>query len=119
WGWKRMMALEGVAAKCSHHRRLRRLTCSRTSRPLPKKDTMEFLVRIDVKWPADGDPERKARLMAEEAARSAELAASGVLRRLWRIPGRWANYGLWEARDATALHAALASLHFFPWLEID
>ena len=80
---------------------------------------MEFLVRIDVKWPADGDPERKARIVAEEAARSAELAAAGVLRRLWRIPGRWANYGLWEARDATELHAALSSLPFFPWLEID
>lgn len=80
---------------------------------------MEFLVRIDVKWPPDGDAETKARLAEEEAARAAELAASGVLRRLWRIPGRWANYGLWEAKDATELHAALASLPFYPWLEID
>jgi len=80
---------------------------------------MEFLVRIDVKWPADGDVQKKARLIEEEAARAAELATSGVLRRLWRVPGRWANYGLWEAKDATELHAALASLPFYPWLEID
>jgi muconolactone D-isomerase len=80
---------------------------------------MEFLVRIDVKWPADGDAREKARLVEEEAARAAELAASGVLRRLWRVPGRWANYGLWEAKDATELHAALASLPFYPWLDID
>ncbi|CAN5258936.1 hypothetical protein BH10PSE7_BH10PSE7_38470 [soil metagenome] len=80
---------------------------------------MEFLVKIEVKWPPDGDPERKAELAAQEAARSRELAAAGILKRLWRIPGRWANYGLWEAPDATALHTALASLPFFPWLDID
>jgi muconolactone D-isomerase len=80
---------------------------------------MEFLVRIDVKWPADGDAQKKARLVEEETKRSTELAASGVLRRLWRIPGRWANYGIWEAKDATELHAALSSLPFYPWLEID
>jgi muconolactone D-isomerase len=80
---------------------------------------MEFLVRIDVHWPADGDAQRKARLIEEEAARAAELAAAGMLRRLWRIPGRWANYGIWQAKDATELHAALASLPFYPWLEID
>jgi muconolactone D-isomerase len=80
---------------------------------------MEFLVRVDVHWPADGDPQRKARLIEEEAKRATELAASGVLRRLWRVPGRWANYGIWEARDATELHVALASLPFYPWLEID
>jgi muconolactone D-isomerase len=80
---------------------------------------MEFLVRIEVEWPPDGDVKQKARLIEEESARAAELARSGVLRRLWRIPGRWANYGLWEAEDATELHAALASLPFFPWLDID
>jgi muconolactone D-isomerase len=80
---------------------------------------VEFLVRIDVKWPADGDPEMKARLVEAETARAAELAASGLLQRLWRVPGRWANYGIWEAGNATELHAALASLPFFPWLEID
>jgi muconolactone D-isomerase len=80
---------------------------------------MEFLVRIDVKWPADGDVQQKARLIEEETVRAAELAAAGVLRRLWRIPGRWANYGLWEANGATELHAALASLPFYPWLDID
>lgn len=80
---------------------------------------MEFLVRIDVRWPVDGDEQMKARLIEAETARAAELAAAGTLRRLWRIPGRWANYGLWQANDATELHAALASLPFYPWLEID
>jgi muconolactone D-isomerase len=30
--------------------------------------------------------------------------------RLWRIPGRTANWGLWRANDATELHDALISL---------
>lgn len=77
---------------------------------------MEFLVEIEVKWPPDGDPAQRAELIAAEGRRAAELAAAGTVRRLWRIPGRWANVGLWEAPDATALHDAIASLPFYPWL---
>jgi muconolactone D-isomerase len=80
---------------------------------------MEFLVRITVEWPPDGDPGEKQGLLAAESERARELAAAGTLRRLWRIPGRWANVGLWETEDATALHEALASLPLFPWLDID
>ena len=79
---------------------------------------MEFLVEIEVHWPADGDPDEKARLIAAEGKRGAELAAEGVIKRLWRIPGQWANVGLWVARDATELHDAIASLPFYPWLDV-
>ncbi|MEJ7754757.1 MAG: muconolactone Delta-isomerase family protein, partial [Candidatus Limnocylindrales bacterium] len=64
---------------------------------------VEFLVNIEVEWPADGDPQELARLTAAERARGAELAAAGTIRRMWRVPGRRANWGLWEAEDATAL----------------
>ncbi|MBA2578901.1 MAG: muconolactone Delta-isomerase family protein [Euzebyaceae bacterium] len=80
---------------------------------------MEFLVHIEVRWPADGDEARKAELVALEAERARELRDAGTLRRLWRVPGRWANVGVWEAADATELHAAVSSLPFFPWLEVD
>jgi muconolactone D-isomerase len=79
---------------------------------------MEFLVEIEVRWPADGDPARRAELATAEAERARELVACGRIRRLWRRPGRWANVGLWEARDATELHEALSSLPFYPWLDI-
>lgn len=75
---------------------------------------MEFLVHIEVSWPADGDPDELARLTAAERTRAGELVAEGRIRRLWRIPGRRANWGLWEAPDATALHEDLASLPLFP-----
>jgi len=80
---------------------------------------MEFLVHIEIRWPVDGDPAEHARLVAAETVRATELAQAGTLRRLWRIPGRRANYGIWEAPDATALDAALASLPMFPWLDIE
>jgi len=80
---------------------------------------MQFLLHIEVTWPPDGDPEEKERRIAAEGARSRELAADGTIRRLWRIPGKWANWGIWEAPDATALHAAVTSLPMWPYLEVE
>jgi muconolactone D-isomerase len=79
---------------------------------------VEFLVEIEVRWPPEGDPDRRAALIRAEAERAKELGAEGTILRLWRIPGRWANVGLWKAPDATALHDALSSLPFYPWLDI-
>jgi muconolactone D-isomerase len=81
--------------------------------------SVEFLVRIEVLWPPDGDPAEKARLVAAEGARASGLIAEGRIRRLWRIPGRWANHGLWHAADATELHAALISLPLYAWCDIE
>ncbi len=78
----------------------------------------EYLVHIQVNWPPDGDEALKSRLIAAERARAVELIADGVLRRLWRVPGRWANWGVWRAADADELHQAIASLPFFPWLDV-
>lgn len=79
---------------------------------------MEFLVQIDVDWPPDGDDEELARLTSAERTRAQELAAAGIIRRLWRIPGRRANWGLWEVSDPTSLHDAIHSLPMFPWLRV-
>ena len=80
---------------------------------------MEFLVHIDIEYPADGDPARLAELIAAERVRAVELREAGTCRRLWRVPGRRANWGIWEAPDATALHAALTTLPLYPWLSIE
>jgi muconolactone D-isomerase len=80
---------------------------------------VEFLVNIEVGWPADGDPDELARLVAAERVRGRELGEEGSIRRMWRVPGRRANWGIWEAEDATALHAAISSLPFFPYLDVE
>ena len=79
---------------------------------------MEFLVRIDIDLPADVTEARRSELLEAEADRGRELIASGALRRIWRVPGRWANVSLYEASDATELHALLTSLPLWPWMDI-
>jgi muconolactone D-isomerase len=76
------------------------------------------MVSIDVRTPVDLDPGRLAELQAAESARARELVEEGTLKRIWRIPGRRSNISLYEAPDATALHAALSSLPLFPYMEI-
>lgn len=79
---------------------------------------MEFLVHTDNRMPPDADPELVGRLRAHERARAQELREAGVLKRLWRVPGRWATVALYEAADATALHEALASLPMWTWTDV-
>jgi muconolactone D-isomerase len=79
---------------------------------------MEFLVNVVVNWPPDGDPNQRDQLFEAELERGQELAREGTMKRLWRVPGQWANWGLWEAEDATGLHEALSSLPLWPWMSV-
>jgi muconolactone D-isomerase len=78
---------------------------------------MEFLVHMVVNR-IDAGEEREKQLRQEEAARGRELARQGILVRLWRVPGRRENWGIWRADDADQLHNALVSLPLFPYLTI-
>ena len=78
----------------------------------------EFLVRIQVRLPMDMDPAERAKALDAEYARGQELRAAGVLRRIWRLPGRLANVSLYEVPDATVLHETLTSLPLWPWMEL-
>ena len=80
---------------------------------------MEFLVRIEINWPPDAPEEDRERIFAEELEAGQRLARAGQLRRLWRIPGRWANWSLYQVADATELHAALVTLPLYPWMDIE
>ena len=70
-------------------------------------------------FPADGDKNLLAKLAEAESARAAELAADGVIKKIWRRTGQKSNVGIWAAVDATQLHSAISSLPFFPWLEVE
>jgi muconolactone D-isomerase len=80
---------------------------------------MEFLVNMNVTLPSGMPSDRRQELYAAEAVQAASLAAAGRLVRLWRIPGRTANWGLWLAADATELHDALTSLPLWPYMHIE
>ena len=68
--------------------------------------------------PPNTDPTVVRELRAKERERAEELRAAGTLKRLWRVPGRWATVALYEAPDATALHEALASLPMWPHTDV-
>lgn len=62
--------------------------------------------------------EAVAEMRRREAARSAELARDGILRRLWRPPlgpGEWRSWGVFSAPDADALERVLASMPLRAW----
>jgi muconolactone D-isomerase len=80
---------------------------------------MEFLVEIQVTLPPQLGADERAQLMESEMRRGRELKAAGTIVRMWRVPGRTANVGIWSAPDATALHDAISSLPMFPHLHAD
>jgi len=79
---------------------------------------MEFLVRIEVRLPPEMPQAEREALLAAEAVRGRELIAEGRLMRIWRVPGRLANVSLYDAEDATAVHAAISSLPLWPWMDV-
>ncbi|HTW98723.1 MAG TPA: muconolactone Delta-isomerase family protein [Acidimicrobiales bacterium] len=79
---------------------------------------VEFLVAIEVELPPGMDEGARQRLLAAERRRGGELAAAGVIRAIWRVPGRLANRAIWSAPDATALHEAITSLPLSRYFDV-
>jgi muconolactone delta-isomerase len=79
---------------------------------------VEFLVGIEIALPPELSEDDRARLEQRERERGLELLSDGAIVRIWRVPGRTANIGVWSADDATELHRLLASLPLFPWMDI-
>lgn len=80
---------------------------------------MEFLVRAEIRLPMEMTRDEQEALYDAEALQAAHLAEEGRLIRVWRVPGRRANWGLWRADDATMLHEALSSLPLWRYMDIE
>lgn len=78
----------------------------------------EFLVNIRFTGTERMTPEEHEALVVKERAHAAELVKQGHLVRMWRVPGRRENWGLWRAKDATHLHAIISALPFWPFMEV-
>ena len=79
---------------------------------------MLFLAEMEVRIPHDADPERIARLQAQEKACAQQLQRSGEWRHLWRIAGRYANISILDVDSIDRLHELLSQLPLFPYLDI-
>lgn len=82
------------------------------------KQMQEFLVNIKIHWPHDLDETVVERLSIEERAMAARLAKAGHLSRMWRVPGRRENWGLWRAENVTELHEIISGLPVWPYMEV-
>lgn len=78
----------------------------------------EFLVSIKIEWPPDLPEETIQRLSLEERRIAARRADEGHLVRMWRVPGRRENWGLWRAQDASALHDIISALPVWPYMDV-
>lgn len=78
----------------------------------------EFLVNIKIEWPESVSDARRAELRDTERAHAAVLVEKGHLVRMWRVPGRRENWGLWRAKDATELHDVLTGLPVWPYMRV-
>ena len=80
---------------------------------------MEFLLNISIRFTRDEDGETRDRLISEEHVAATALKDQGHLVRIWRTPGKFGNWSLWRAEDATQLHEVISSLPLYPWMEVD
>ncbi|HWG27756.1 muconolactone Delta-isomerase family protein [Actinospica sp.] len=79
----------------------------------------EFLVEITTTIPEGTDPAEVDRRRAAEALRSADLAATGHLYRLWRPVGELRSVGVWCAADEAELHQkVLGTLPLREWMTV-
>ena len=79
----------------------------------------EFLVHVEIDVPTSVQPEEVADLRAREREVAALLAGRGNLVRLWRVPGKWANWGLWRAADESELDTLLSRLPLRRYMTLD
>ncbi|MET7452913.1 muconolactone Delta-isomerase family protein [Streptomyces sp. NPDC005574] len=79
----------------------------------------EFLVEITTTVPEGTAPDEVDRRRAAEAVRARELAADGLLVRLWRPVGELRSIGVWRAADEDELHEkVLGTLPLRPWMSL-
>jgi muconolactone D-isomerase len=82
---------------------------------------MEFLVDMRTTVPPGTSDGTVADTRRREAARSAELAAQGHLRRLWKPPegpGEWHTIGLFAAADEPEVRQVLESMPLHAWMAV-
>ena len=79
---------------------------------------MLFHVRMDVRIPADLDPQTRDELVGREKAYSQDLQRSGKWPLIWRIVGEYANYSIFDVESNDALHQIISGLPLFPYMDV-
>lgn len=80
---------------------------------------MEFLAEVHVNLPSSLRGEELDDLRTRERARGKELWRAGVIKRIWRIPGKKHVLAVYEAEDATALQEIFETFPMYQYMDID
>ncbi|MBB3050053.1 muconolactone D-isomerase [Prauserella isguenensis] len=80
---------------------------------------MLFHVEMQVNLPPDMDPEKAAKLKADEKAMAQELQRAGTWRHLWRVVGQYSNVSIFDVPSGDELHDILSNLPLFPYMDIE
>jgi muconolactone D-isomerase len=96
---------------------------ARSGQIAPLRATMReaavlYCVQMDVHMPHDADLAFFERLKVEEKTRAQELQRAGKWPHLWRVAGHYANVSIFDVADHDELHATLASLPLFRFMEV-
>ena len=79
---------------------------------------MLFHVRMDVRLPADLDPQTRDDIIGRERAYSQDLQRAGKWPHIWRIVGEYANFSIFDVESNDALHQLLSGLPLFPYMDV-
>lgn len=80
---------------------------------------MLYLVKMDVRIPLDLDPEVRDETIAREKAYSQQLQRDGEWPEIWRIPGQYSNYSIFDVESNDRLHEILWNLPLFKYMDIE
>lgn len=80
---------------------------------------MLFEVRMDVRIPADLDPQVRQDTIAREKAYSQELQRGGEWKHIWRIVGKYSNISIFDVDSTDRLHEILWNLPLFPYMDVN
>lgn len=80
---------------------------------------MEFLAEVHITLPASLEAQELEDLRTRERARGKELWRAGVIKRIWRIPGKKHVLAIYEAADATALQEIFETFPMYQYMDIE
>jgi muconolactone D-isomerase len=79
---------------------------------------VQFLLDITIQLPHTLGADEVAELIERERERGRELVDAGTIAHIWRVPGALRNISVWEAGNATELHAAIRSLPLYAYATV-
>ena len=79
---------------------------------------MLYIVHMQVRLPADLDPQERDDLISREKAYSQDLQRAGKWPQIWRVVGEYANYSIFDVDTNDELHQIISGLPLFPYLQV-